>query len=80
MYMAAASFVEGAFSGKKKNFLSRDHSPQVPDCHDFWIIWCQIKGILLYILEIWGRRVGLDAVVLRWACVNVVMIKYWEFP
>ena len=33
--MAAASFVEGAFSGKKKNFLSRDHSPQVLDYHDF---------------------------------------------
>jgi hypothetical protein len=35
---------------------------------------------LLYILEIRVWRVGLDAVVLWWACVNVVMIKYWEFP
>ena len=80
MYMTAACFVCEVFSGKKKNFWSRDNSPQVPDYQDFWIIRCQIKGILLYILEIWVRRVGLDAVVLWWACVNVVMIKYWEFP
>ena len=80
MYMTAACFVDEAFNGKKKNFWPRDHSPQVPDCQDSWIIRRQIKGILLYILEIGVRRVGLDAVVLWWACVNVVMIKYWEFP
>jgi hypothetical protein len=35
MYITAASFVDEAFSGKKKNFWSRDHSPQVLDYQDF---------------------------------------------
>ena len=35
MYMTAACFVDEAFSGKKKNFWSRDYSPQVPDYQDF---------------------------------------------
>jgi hypothetical protein len=34
-------------SGKKQNFWSWNYSPQVPEYQGFWIIGCQIKGILL---------------------------------
>jgi len=33
--MTFACFVDEAFSGKKKNFWSRDYSPQVPDYQNF---------------------------------------------
>jgi hypothetical protein len=32
------------YSGKKQNFQSWDHSPQMPDYHDSRIIECRIKG------------------------------------
>jgi hypothetical protein len=35
-------------SGKKQNFQSWDHSPQVLDYQDFWITGHWITGILLY--------------------------------
>jgi hypothetical protein len=35
MYMMAACFVDEACSVKKKNFWSRDHSPQILDYQDF---------------------------------------------
>jgi hypothetical protein len=35
MCVAAACFVDEAFSGKKKNFWSMDHSLQIPDYQDF---------------------------------------------
>jgi hypothetical protein len=35
--LKSACFINEAFPGKKKNFLSWDYSPQVPDYEDFWI-------------------------------------------
>lgn len=40
-----SALVMKPFPGKRQHFLSWDYSP--PDYHDFWILGCQIKGILL---------------------------------
>ena len=44
--------------GKNQNFWTWDSSLHIPDCQQFWITECHIKGILIYIYTGCPRRNG----------------------
>ena len=49
MSIRSACFIDEAlFLVKSKTSRSWDYSSQVLDYQDFWIIGCQIKGVLIY--------------------------------